>query len=168
MLRTANINDATGIARCHVRSWQEIYRGHLSDEYLDNLDPKRRAEDWTRALADQGAAVTIYESNSTVLGFVCLVPSRDSDAIPGAVELAAIYVDPDHWREGIGRTLVEWVHDWARERGTSEMTLWVLRENEKAKAFYAQLGWEETEDRRDETIGGTKITESRYRWKSAV
>ena len=44
LLRPAEPQDAMGVARVHVRSWQAGYRGLLPDAYLDGL----RAEDRAR------------------------------------------------------------------------------------------------------------------------
>ncbi|GAA4160539.1 hypothetical protein GCM10022286_16670 [Gryllotalpicola daejeonensis] len=38
VVRTATLEDAAGMARVHVRSWQETYRGLESDEVLDAPD----------------------------------------------------------------------------------------------------------------------------------
>lgn len=165
VLRVANMDDAMGIARCHVRSWQRTYRGHLSDRYLDNLNPGHRAKLWTNALSDEDCAIAVCESGSDLLGFVSLRASADNTAKPGSIELTAIYVDPGHWRQGIGSRLITWAHEWARERRVPEMTLWVLRENDRAKAFYQHFGWKETQDLRKEAFGGSEITEVRYRWQ---
>ena len=38
MIRSAQPSDAAGIARVHVRSWQQAYAGLMPAEYLDALE----------------------------------------------------------------------------------------------------------------------------------
>lgn len=51
VVRSAELADVRGLARVHVESWRETYRGLFSDEILD--DPsfiERRERFWTSAL----------------------------------------------------------------------------------------------------------------------
>lgn len=51
VVRAAATADAAGMARVHVRAWQETYRGQASDEVLDAPDAVARREAmWVRAL----------------------------------------------------------------------------------------------------------------------
>ena len=141
-VRPAGPDDASAIAGVHVRSWQAAYRGLLPDELLDRLSVTERRETWRQALAG-GAYVLVALDGGTVVGFCALAkPSRDDDAGERVAEIAAIYVDPEHWRRGIGRELMEAaLADLRAERWTS-VTLWLLTGNQPAHDFYAQFGLE--------------------------
>ena len=45
-IRVATEGDAAGIARVHVRSWQEAYAGIVPDAYLASLDADERTAQW--------------------------------------------------------------------------------------------------------------------------
>jgi hypothetical protein len=42
-VRAATPQDALGVARVHVRSWQVAYRGLVAQDYLDRLRPADKA-----------------------------------------------------------------------------------------------------------------------------
>jgi hypothetical protein len=45
IIRPMRLEDVTGIARVHARTWQTTYRGILPDDYLDAI----QEEEWQRA-----------------------------------------------------------------------------------------------------------------------
>jgi GNAT superfamily N-acetyltransferase len=109
-VRRAGPADAAAIAVVHARSWQGAYRGLLPQEYLDGLDPADRTERWRRSLErdDWPAAGTIVAvSDGPVGGFAHFGPTRDTDAGGSLVgEINAIYVLPEAWGTGLGRSLM--------------------------------------------------------------
>ena len=48
-----------------------------------------------------------------------------------------LYVHPDHWRQGIGKALL----DFARERSPEHVWLYTLQSNVNARAFYEKNGF---------------------------
>ncbi len=60
---------------------------------------------------------------------------------PDTAELVAMYVDPDHWREGLGYALMEAVLERLAGLPYEEAVLWTFKENGRAIAFYERFGW---------------------------
>ena len=58
-------------------------------------------------------------------------------------ELFAIYTHPDHQGRGAGRALLDVVISELATRGHSTAALWVLRDNSRARDWYAAHGWHE-------------------------
>lgn len=56
-------------------------------------------------------------------------------------EIGALYVAPDHWREGTGRALLMAALGELSEGGLRDVILWVLPENRAAPAFYERFGF---------------------------
>jgi GNAT superfamily N-acetyltransferase len=55
-------------------------------------------------------------------------------------EVYGMYVDPDHWHHGVGRSL--WTATHAELSKTfSTITLWVLEANRPARRFYQACGF---------------------------
>ena len=166
MLRLAELRDVEAIADVHVKSWQAIYRGHMSDDYLDNLSVDRRAEYWANSIRRNPSGIAVVEAQSKVVGFVALGVSRDVDAGPDTGEIIAIYLVPNRWRQGLGRALMSWSIETARANRWTKMSLWVLKENAQARSFYEAVGWKANGKHRTETFGGAELTEIRYVWPS--
>ena len=159
-VRRAVPEDADLIAAVHVRTWQVAYRGLMPDALLDGLSAERRAEMWRTVTAEDSAAVYVAVDDGRVVGFCGVAtPSRDEDAKGDVAEIGAIYVDPDVWRRGVGRALMDVVLADLRAAGWRWLTLWVLAENEQARDFYARFGFALDGARR--TAEGTGVTEVR-------
>lgn len=157
MLRWAVPEDAHGIAAVHVSSWQQAYRGILSDEYLSNLDRPMRARWWRNHIAE-GARVHVVESGETIVGF-CSAGDSDDE---GWGEVFAIYVEPSRWGEGHGWALLDAAERRLFHDGHTRALLWVLEANARGRTFYERQGWQPGRPFRIEEIGGVQVTELRY------
>ncbi|MGH9895299.1 MAG: GNAT family N-acetyltransferase [bacterium] len=160
-VRHAVSTDAERIGEIHIRSWQKAYPGILPADFLASLSVAARVEHWRAdlvSMAERNLALVIEEGWS-VLGFARLAPSADgSDG-----EVQAIYLDPDHWRQGLGRVLMTAAEEALAEQGWNEAILWVLEENESARRFYEAMGWKVEPHRALLNIGGADVQEIRYR-----
>lgn len=163
LVRKASEHDASRVAEIQVKTWQVAYRGLLPDDYLDGLDPVRRAVVWKGLLAEPKGAVFLAQKDSHVVGFCDVLPSRDPAAPPEIAEIAAIYVEPAAWGTGAGRSLIAAATGYARDHGFVIVTLWVLATNERAKRFYVAAGF--MPDGAEKTVErpGLTLHEVRYR-----
>ena len=141
-VRTATASDAPSIAQIHVETWRVAYRGQMPDAVLVALNAKRTTVIWQERLTQKRGQVFVAEDGGRVVGFCDLIPSRDKDVQPEVVaEIAAIYVLPEHWRQGVGRMLCHSALVEAGRRGYQVVTLWVLASNIAARHFYAAMGF---------------------------
>jgi GNAT superfamily N-acetyltransferase len=108
-VRRAVPEDAAPIAAVHVRTWQVAYRGLMPDEVLDGLSVAQREEMWRQALSGEASpSVYVAVEDGVVVGFRAVAaPSRDDDAEDRVAEIGAIYVEPNVWRTGVGRALMD-------------------------------------------------------------
>ncbi len=77
--------------------------------------------------------VLVAESDGVALGFAALVLRDDGDA-----ELDGLFVEPPHWRQGLGRALVDGIAERAVTLGAK--TLYVVG-NPHAEGFYTRAGF---------------------------
>jgi GNAT superfamily N-acetyltransferase len=80
-----------------------------------------------------------------------------------AAEVYALYVLPEAWRGGVGRSLLTTAVEYLRTRGAALLTLWVLEDNGPGRAFYEVMGWEPDGARQPLEMAGFSVTEVRYR-----
>jgi GNAT superfamily N-acetyltransferase len=165
LLRAAESADAMSVAGVHVRSWQAAYRGLLPDEYLDNLRPEDRAQRYDFATRDPQKPHTIVAVEAGLIrGFATTAPSRDSD-LAGYAELCALYVDPDHWGQGVGKALISAARERLVALGFRNALLWVLKGNDHADRFYRVDQWTPDGLQRTDTMWGVTVNELRYQRK---
>jgi ribosomal protein S18 acetylase RimI-like enzyme len=162
LIRLATGDDASGIAEVQVRGWHAAYRGIIPDSYLETFTVEARTERWRSILAETHHPLWVAEDAGEVRGWISAGPSRDDDARPETGELWALYIHPDHWRSGIGRALWDIALNYLRQAGFSRVTLWVLEENRRGRAFYESVGFGPEPDRvKDYVVGGVAVPEVR-------
>jgi len=163
MVREARPDDAAGVARVHVRSWQVGYRGLLPDDQLDGLRPEDRAVRYDFTGRDpQLPATLVAVEEGVICGFVTTGPAGDADAA-GCGEVLALYVDPDAWGRGVGRGLMTEGRAVLVRRRFTEAVLWVLVGNARAERFYVADGWARDGHQRRDEVWGIAVDEIRYR-----
>jgi len=166
-IREAVAADIPQMALVHVRSWQAAYRGLIPQDYLDSLDPADRADRWSRIMRDLDPArggVLVAEGNGGLCGLVCFGPTGDEDADSDQVgEVKAIYLAAEAWGQGHGRALMGVSLQRLAGAGFSEVTLWVLDANARARRFYELAGFQPDGAVKIDDRGTFQLREVRYR-----
>lgn len=165
VVRDASVGDARAVAELHVRTWRAAYRGIVPIQLLDDLSVDLREEMWRSLLGEGGvAAFTLLagDPDGALAGFCAVaLPSRDDDAGARTAEVAATYVDPTRWGQGVGRALMTQALNRLDADAWDEATLWTFMRNAHGRAFYARLGFRLDGTRRTNEASGA--TEARLR-----
>ena len=141
-IRTATLEDVKDIATIHVKAWQAAYKGLIPQSYLDNLSITKRDRAWQNILTSAKTHTIVQEINGLVVGFANFGNTRDRDrdsTVTG--EITSIYLNPEHWRKGLGTALFEFILRDMKNRGFTQITLWVLDRNQSACSFYEKMGF---------------------------
>ena len=154
MIRRGAAADAEGVARVQVETWQAAYAHALPPEQLQALSIEEAVERHRR-----WPPTFVAVQRGQIVGFVSVGSSRDPDT---DAELFAIYVHPEHWGTGVGRTLIESGEEELRTLGHEEAILWVLDDNPRARRFYELAGWSVDGAAREIRLFGFDISEVRY------
>jgi len=157
IIRLARLDDASGIAQVHVKTWRVAYKGLVEDGYLASLSVKDREMTWRERMINNQAKLQfsfVAEVNGTVVGFCVIGKSADDRAKENVGELYALYVLPEYWRKKIGTALFKKGYAKLIQLGFSIVTLWVLKGNERAIAFYSKYGFDPDGEEKDEDKNG--------------
>jgi ribosomal protein S18 acetylase RimI-like enzyme len=160
-LRSAKVEDAKGIAKVHIDTWRECYKGVVPDSYLDNLDLLQRRKGWEYILAHSDQSCFVLEQNQSVFGWVTCGTNRD-DLGDDICEIYGIYVLPEYWGTDAGLQLFDAAMDKLAARSPKRVTLWVLKENTRAQRFYEKQGFMNDGATKLVDIGGKNLEEIRY------
>jgi len=164
MIGLATPADARAIAEIHVEAWRAAYREIVPDEYLDSLSIDRREAAWRQNLLAADTSTWVALESDAIVGWISAGPSRDTDAGGSAGEIWAVYVAPGCWRRGVGRSLCLQAEQYLRTEGFAAVTLWVLRDNERAVKFYQSFGFVPDNGATKELdLGAKNLTEVRFR-----
>lgn len=126
------------MARVHVETWRETYRGLMGDVVLD--DPALlswRERFWTAALTDpkyRQNTVAVASHEGTLIGIAMAGPALSDAGEPQ--QLYLLYTYSAFHGSGVGTALLDAVIDH-----TAPAALWVADPNPRAQAFYRRNGF---------------------------
>ena len=162
-VRDAVIDDADALATAHIDGWRVGYRGVVPDEYLDAEEfatsrrDRWRAWSWQAALPDSRMFVVTIQGR--VVGFAHAGPEQPDPTVtpigtptvqpdrptttdgPRRGEVYGFYLHPSAWGSGAAAALMSRCEEFLRDEGYVSASLWVLRDNPRALAFYEKAGW---------------------------
>jgi len=156
-------SDAEDLARVHVQSWRETYRGLLSAAFLARMSEPGFTRRFRRELTFPGLTVTLAAASRTgILGYASGGPSRRR--IAGEAEIALLYVLREAQGAGVGRELLSRTARALKEGGARSLMISVLAENAPARRFYEHLGGVAEPARQEPGPGGELLWEVAYVW----
>ncbi len=142
-VRPATLNDVRGIVAVHTAG--EDFSGLSVRERYWRGGPWMSVETLAIHLNNlllDGQLVAVAELNGKIVGEVEVLFSEEP--IKGEIRrighVDVIEVHPDYRRTGVGRALMEFVEDIAREREAEMLT---AQPEEETRGFYKKLGFEE-------------------------
>ena len=152
------------MAKVHIVSWRETYPGMLPDPMLARMSIADEAIRWQRTMdrprAWGGAISFVAEQEGVVVGYGSCGEQRTrllrDHGFTG--EIAELYVLRSAQRQGAGSGLMTAMAGALIERGHRGLSLWVLKENKAARAFYERLGGTLIAEKR------TGLVEVAYGW----
>ncbi len=158
-IHLANATDAAVLADIHQKSWMFAY-GHCVPIEVLRKYTDRFPIIWEKMLQNNLDVHYVVESNGKTVGFITIMPARDADLDKSVGELVGLYLSPEHIGCGIGRRAMDVIKQMLSKRGYHSISLWVLSENHRAKAFYEKSGFKADNLQKDS--GLLDIKEERY------
>ncbi|HEX7885814.1 MAG TPA: GNAT family N-acetyltransferase [Phenylobacterium sp.] len=157
--------DAEALARVHVTSWRETYRGLLPDAYLARMSEAIHARRFARSLVRPGPDdVTLAAADRQgIVGYAQGGPSRRG--VADEAEVATLYLLKSAQGRGVGARLFTGMARALAAHGAQSLMVSVLRDNVAARGFYEHLGGEAEPARLEPGPGGAMRHEVTYRWR---
>ena len=76
-----------------------------------------------------------------IIGFLTISVARDNDLKDSFYELVGFYLNPEYVAKGYGKQAMDWIKKEIKSRGYDKISLWVLKENNRARIFYEKMGF---------------------------
>jgi GNAT superfamily N-acetyltransferase len=156
-IRAGAAADAEQVAAVQREGWFAAYDGIIAAGIIDRATApdggaRVRQTFLTRPWQRMLVAVTA-EPAPGIVGYASFGPETDVLSAPwphpltadgedrSVAELYALYVRPSWWSTGTGRALMDRVLARTSKAGYRSVTLWVLRDNRRARRFYERAGF---------------------------
>ena len=153
IIRRGSTLDRALLLKFMQRTYQDLYPNedfsHLEQtvkQYFSSDTPLW----WVEEEGEQGAGGREQGSNKKSLSsaplppIACLWVGNAIDQVHGNrhAHIFILYVVPEHRRRGIGRALMQYVENWAIQRGDRQIGLQVFQSNKPALNLYNHLGYQ--------------------------
>jgi len=140
--RAATVDDLPVIAEIFLRCWTISYASVLSESARDSFTQESAAELWRKSieLPEDKQTLLLIDGEKAVAVF--RIGSDKDDSSRG--HLFSLYVDPDSAGRGFGKSALKEAIERNRDRGFTQMTLWVFANNEIANSLYTKSGFAPT------------------------
>jgi GNAT superfamily N-acetyltransferase len=154
--------DAGQLAETLVESVIAGYAGLFDEDRLRQLAAPEALRERTKGLMErivEGSEVFIAaKTHERVVGWAGIYGDSDQN-----VELESFYLRPSSWGTGIADQILERVSHAARSRGSSQVVLWTLTDNGRARRIYERNGYLLGAERRVISYLGKEVEQVRFR-----
>ena len=150
-------DDLTAVREIYEKSWKFAYRDIVPMEWMESI-PK---EKWGGNVLHNGRTEIGAFDGDKIVGTASFGPSRWEE-FGSCGEIVTIYLLPDYMGRGIGSQLMRACIEELEFLGYSEILLWVLEDNIRARLFYESHGFVKTEHYLDDNLGGKPLREVMY------
>ena len=171
IIRSFTLDDINQCAALHKISRRESEKGIIFDTDLDRYDLNHFIENWQTWSKYEVTQIRVAEENNKIVGFVIFGPIQtrpdfDRGVVPRyGAEIFALYVDPDHFRQGIGKALFFAACDNLADQKLTSMILWTMKKNKRAGQFYESLGGDRIAKQKIEMGEKSWAEESCFGWR---
>jgi len=130
----------------YIFAEENRFHAELVPEIIQIADPIMTQEWFDDVLNDPSKTLFVAEMGTDVVG-VALVELRNSGDDPifrqrRYTHINEVAVTASHRGQGVGRLLMERIHQWSRAQGIAEIELQVWASNGQAISFYEKLGYQ--------------------------
>lgn len=155
VIRRPVVTDAGGVGR----AWEDARQFYSDLDSRAFLPPDPDDHELGQAIAEKLTAsaqtpsrwIRVAELDGEAVGFITATlhePVDDArrdiirDPTRRHVKIDTLVVQRSHWRESVGRALVEGVEDWAKGMGASLLKVGTYAGSRVSVAFYESLGYD--------------------------
>ena len=135
-VRPSEPDDYPGIVDLRIRGWRATYSHVMPAGFLDRMESLRDREIEGRLSrrGEAGFVEHVGTIDDRIVGWAISGRPTDTDA-PADRELYALYTDAATHGSGLATALLDAV------LGDAPVSLWVLEDNPRARAFYEKSGF---------------------------
>ena len=144
-MRHAEARDLTAVNEITRRAYEHYIP-------IIGCEPMPMTEDYARRIL-RGEVWLLEDDAGAALGLIVLEDRDDS------LLIYSVAVDPGHQRAGLGRKLLAFAEDTARQRGHRAVTLFTNAKMERNIGVYRRFGFVETRRRAHPTRANTIIVD---------
>ncbi len=148
------------ISNVYEQSWKYAYKDIIPENYLNSIP----SGTWADNINKNGAKNIVILEKDIIIGTLSFSKSRwEKDHDYG--EIISIYFLPQYIGKGHGKVLLDMAIKELKSLGFTQILLWVLEENHRARNFYEKYGFIFYGEYKNDDIGGKVLKEMMYEYQ---
>ena len=162
-VRRATVADSRALARAVFEALED-YAGFAPPGWT--APSLEEMNEGYESLADEDVYCVLAESKDEVVGQITVLPAAQAlypNDDPALGHICNFVVTRDFWATGLAGNLRLAALDAARDRGFSELRLFVPAGQARARRFYERVGWLPIGNQSDDPTLGFTMVEYRFR-----
>lgn len=162
LIRYANLEDSDLLGKIHSESLQAAFKGIIPDYILKDLfSIERRTKDFMMELSEGSPKTAVVFEENEPAGLISFGKCRYGNNYDSCIEIWRVYLTPKFWGCGVAKELIEWGINEILKENSTNIELWVLEDNIRARKFYEKMSFKY--DNTSQVINmGKELKELRY------
>lgn len=140
MVRPLKEKDIEIVCRIVNENWKNVYAEYINPLLLNMDGCAERMNRLKLDFATHRLSEFVWEEKKQVLAMLSIGDTADTD-ITGAFEIWRIYVDAPFQKNGIGKRLLNFAEQQARQQDYKKIVIWAFKDNSHAVSFYQRQGY---------------------------
>ena len=136
-IRYATLDDLDQITHLYFQNHIITYKGLLPDEYISNLSLDNCRLKWSQFLCDPESRIWVALDEKMFLGFIA---GRPDPELARTWYLDSLHVSEESRGKGVGSALIRTAGSYAAENLYENMSICIVRGNDRAGNLYQNLG----------------------------
>lgn len=140
MIRPLEEKDIEMVCSIVNENWKNIYAGYVNPLLLNETGCAERIRYLKSDFTTHRLSEYVWEEDNQVSAMLSIGDTADTD-IAEAFEVWRIYVAAQFQKKGIGKTLLDFAEQQAKEQGYKKVVIWAFKDNYRAVSFYQKRGY---------------------------
>lgn len=140
MIRPLEEKDIEAVCKIVNDNWKNVYTGIVNPLLTSKDGCAERIRQLKLDFATHRLSEYVWEEDNRVSAMLSIGDTADTD-IAEAFEIWRIYVVAQFQKKGIGKSLLDFAQQKAKEQGYKRIVIWAFKDNHRAISFYQKNGY---------------------------
>lgn len=140
MIRPLEEKDIEMVCSIVNENWKNVYAGYINPLLLNEDGCAERIRHLKLDFTIHRLSEYVWEEENQVSAMLSIGDTADTD-LTGAFEIWRIYVAAQFQKKGIGKLLLDFAEQQAKQQGYKKIVIWAFRDNYRAVSFYQKHGY---------------------------
>ena len=140
MIRPLEEKDFDIVCSIVNENWKNVYSVYITPLLLNRNGCEERTRQLKLDFTTHRLSEYVWEEQNQVLAMLSFGETSDTD-IENAFEIWRIYIAGQAQRKGIGKQLLDFAEQQAKQQGYRNIVIWAFKNNYRAISFYQKNGY---------------------------